>query len=629
MTDRPLPVDTVPDDALSADTVPADALPGRAAPTAARAVAPRPPGPLTGVLTRFWAGARAPMPTTALVGSAVAGVAGGVVLVGHRPGLGAAVVGLVVWLPALHVLARRRSAGDAVTAALSLAFLVVVAVRDAGWVVALCTVVAVWAGAVAVTGARSAPAVVLSAPAWAAGLLRAVPWVKHAAGGLAGSRRDHLRAAARTGAVTLGLLVVFGLLFARADRVFASYLPSLTADRLPGQVVVGALVAVVTAGLAHLALAPPALSDVAVRPGRPVRRVEWLVPVLALDALVLAFVLVQVGALLGGHRHVLATAGLSYAEYAREGFAQLVVVTALTLVVVAVAARRAPRGSTRDALLTRLALGLLCGATLGVVASALRRMDLYVDAFGLTRLRVLAVTLELLLAVVLVLVLVAGARWPSTPARWLPRAVVHATATAALALAVANPDALIVRHNAAADLDGGLDVGYLQGLSADGVAAMAALDEPLRSCLLRGVGVDAPAGPVDWNLGRARAADALAGADPTGWSPCRPRAIRRAGSPSELRLGPRRDHVGGGRGIRTHENGGVPLQRFSRPSLSAAQTALPCGGHHASPVRRVPRARGVGAAGRITVPLRRTPPGASARMWAPTRGPAAPAKDAQ
>lgn len=43
-------------------------------------------------------------------------------------------------------------------------------------------------------------------------------------------------------------------------------------------------------------------------------------------ALVLAFVLVQVGALLGGHRHVPGTAGLTYAEYARRGFAQLVAV---------------------------------------------------------------------------------------------------------------------------------------------------------------------------------------------------------------------------------------------------------------------------------------------------------------
>src|SRR5690606_36158784 len=98
--------------------------------------------------------------------------------------------------------------------------------------------------------------------------------------------------------------------------------------------------------------------------------------------MVLAFVLVQVGALVGGHGYVRRTAGLSYAEYARQGFGQLLAATALTLVVVAVAARRAPRETSGDRSAVRAALGVLCLGTLGVVASALRRMALYVDAFG-------------------------------------------------------------------------------------------------------------------------------------------------------------------------------------------------------------------------------------------------------
>src|SRR5665647_3177366 len=179
-------------------------------------------------------------------------------------------------------------------------------------------------------------------------------------------------------------------------------------------------------------------------PGRPARRGEWLLPVLALDAMVLAFVLVQVGGLVDGHAHILETVGLTYAQYAREGFAQLVVATALTLAVVAVAARRAPRESERDRMISRAALGVLCVGTLGVVASALRRMDLYVEAFGMTRLRLFVVVVEVTLAAVLLLVMVAGVRWRGG---WLPRAVVQVVGVAVLGLALANPDALIVRHN--------------------------------------------------------------------------------------------------------------------------------------------------------------------------------------
>ena len=65
---------------------------------------------------------------------------------------------------------------------------------------------------------------------------------------------------------------------------------------------------------------------------------------------------------------------------------------------------------------------VLCVATLGVVASTLRRMDLCVEAFGLTRLRLFVEVVEVVLAVILVLVLISGLRWR---ARWFPRAVVQ------------------------------------------------------------------------------------------------------------------------------------------------------------------------------------------------------------
>ena len=77
-----------------------------------------------------------------------------------------------------------------------------------------------------------------------------------------------------------------------------------------------------------------------------------------------------------------------------------------------------------------------------------------------------------------------------------------------------NPDAQIVRYNVAADEKGvgsGLDVGYLQGLSADAVPAMAVLDTPLQRCLLASVAVQEPTSFAGWNLGRDRAAELVGG----------------------------------------------------------------------------------------------------------------------
>ena len=220
----------------------------------------------------------------------------------------------------------------------------------------------------------------------------------------------------------------------------------------------------------------------------------------------------QVGGLVAGHSYVQQTTGMTYAQYARSGFGQLVVVTALTLVVVGVAARRAPRGSARERVVTTVALGVLTLGTVGVVASALRRMTLYVDAYGLTRPRLLVLVAEAVLGVVLLLVLAAGVRWRAV---WLPRAIVLAVIAGVVSLVAVNPDGLIVRYDAAAEAP--IDVAYLANLSADSAPAVDGLAEPLRSCLLSLAGPrwEEDPGPASWNLGRARAA-ALLEADRSG-----------------------------------------------------------------------------------------------------------------
>lgn len=461
-----------------------------------------PAGP-TG-LQRFWPSPTWPASVWSLAGALVAGVVAATLLPGHAAGLGVAVTAAVAGAAVVPTLRRARRWYDLAGVVAAVALVGVVALRDATWVVVLCALLAAAVATIALTGARSWVAIALSPGVGVLGALRTGPWAARGAVVAGGTRGKQATPLLRSAAVAVALLTVFGLLFASADAVFASLLPDLGLDLVPARV----LTLVVVTGLVlvamHVATTRPRWQVLSVPSGRPVRLVEWLVPVVALDALVVCFVAVQVGALLGGHRHVLATAGLSYAEYARQGFAQLVVVTALTLVVIAVAARYAPRARTTDRRASSAALAVLAVATLGVVVSALRRMDLYIDAFGLTRLRLVVAVFEVSLAVVLLLVLVAGVRWRGG---WLPRAVTGTTVLAMLSFAVVNPDALIAernieRYRAGADID----MGYLRGLSADAAPAIDRLPEPLRSCLLTGTDSSPAGGIGGWNLGRERAA---------------------------------------------------------------------------------------------------------------------------
>ena len=160
---------------------------------------------------------------------------------------------------------------------------------------------------------------------------------------------------------------------------------------------------------AYLSLNPPRTEPFADRATVPVRhRYEWLVPVLLVDAVFLVFLVAQATVVFGGHDYLESTTGLTYADYVHQGFGQLTVATALTLLVVWAAARKAPRETSSDRTWLRSALGLLCVLTLVVVASALYRMHVYQEAYGFTRLRLLVDVFEGWLGLLVLGVMAAG-----------------------------------------------------------------------------------------------------------------------------------------------------------------------------------------------------------------------------
>jgi hypothetical protein len=452
---------------------------------------------------RFLGAHTAGVPLRPALAALAVGGFGALAVVGHEPGLGAALVTAALWLPAVPTLVRRRAFSVLVTAGIGVALAAMVAVRSAEWVVVLCLLGAVGTCAVAATSARTALGIGLAMPTAPLAAVRAADWGWRGLAGSMRGRRGQLVRWLRTGVVTAVLLLVFGSLLASADAVFATLMPDLDLGELPARVIVGALVALAALAVVSLAVERPEWSTATLPAPARASRGEWFTPVLALAALMTAFLATQLVTLIGGDDYVRSTAGLTYATYARQGFGQLVAVTALTLLVVAWFAVRAPRGGPHDAWSTRAGLGAVCLAAVGVVVVALGRMSLYVTAYGLTELRLLATTGEIVMGVVLLLVLVAGVRWRGG---WLPLAAVRVAAVALLALAIANPDALMVRYNTQAQ-EAPVDIWHLSGLSADAVPAIDALDEPLRSCLLASQDPDVAPSIWGWNLARARAAE--------------------------------------------------------------------------------------------------------------------------
>lgn len=464
--------------------------------------------PLPHLLGRVWPDSGHTVPTRSLGLAGLAGVTAGGVLPNAAPGLGLLAVGVLVAAAAVPSAAGQLGIHRLAYGSLAALLLAVVVVRDAGWVVSLCLLATVALSSYALSGGRTVLGVLLAVTSLPVAALRALPWTGRGVRALLPSDGRAWGPPLRAVAASVGLLAVFGALFASADAVFASLLPEVDLGGLPPRMVIFAVFTATALSASYLATSPPRWDVLAPGPARPVRPLEWIAPIAGLVALFAIFVGVQLTVMLAGDDYVLRTAGLTHAEHARSGFGQLVAVTLLTLAVVGAALRWAPRESAGDRRVLRSLLGALCVLTLAVVATALHRLHLYEEAFGFTRLRLFMNVFESWLGVLVVLVLTSVVLLRSS---WLPRAVVATAATALLSLATISPDGFVADRNVTRfEATGKVDLAYLQGLSADAVPALDRLPEPLRSCALRGIAIPEDGGLAGWNLGRDRARSLLA-----------------------------------------------------------------------------------------------------------------------
>jgi hypothetical protein len=344
-------------------------------------------------------------------------------------------------------------------------------------------------------------------------MLKEVRWQEVARG----RWRGPALAATRGIFLAVPLLLVFGALLAAADAVFetlvvdlfgfdvAGFFGHVFLTLFVGWIVAGLLwVALLASNPESLALPRPAALSLGV--------IEVGVVLGLLDVLFLAFVAIQVRYLFGGAGRVVETAGLTYAEYARRGFFELVTVTALILPLLLLAHWLLRAGNRAHERIFGLLSGAMVALLFVIVASALQRMYLYTREFGLTELRLYTTIFMVWLSVILVWFVLTVLRGRRDS---FALGVLATGFAAILVVNAVNPDALIARVNADR-MEAGerFDARYLTGLSADAVPvmieALPAMDEPDRRIVeadLEAFSRRSQKGSDwrTWNLSRSRA----------------------------------------------------------------------------------------------------------------------------
>jgi hypothetical protein len=336
------------------------------------------------------------------------------------------------------------------------------------------------------------------------------------------SSRRRFAAVGRGALLAVPLLLLFGALFASADAGFNRYVVEAfwseeMLTHLAFFLGFGWIAAGLLSGVRAKRLPDPLSSVTPPRLGT-----EETAVVLGLLALLfLTFVGFQLGYLFGGRDMIEATSGLTVAEYARRGFFELMVVGVATIGVLLVG----------DALTTnrrvfRALAAVLVVCVLIILVSAIQRLTLYTNTFGLTVDRITAAAVMTWVAAVLVLFAATVLR--ERPGPFSSGAVI-AGIVIAFALVVVNPGAAAARsvlERAAAGVREA-DVAYLSRLQGDAVPIIVErLDElpPAARCdlgrtlLSRWADDDSDGGPEErdwrsWNAGAAAARRAVQAAE--------------------------------------------------------------------------------------------------------------------
>jgi hypothetical protein len=293
-------------------------------------------------------------------------------------------------------------------------------------------------------------------------------------------RARQIRGAAMGLLAAVPVAGVFGGLLMHADPVFERLMTRAFAvqlDRLVSHVCLTLLWGWVAGGLLRAVSADRSGMDRSPARGGRLGLGEVGTVLAVIDALFLAFVAVQFRYLFGGAELVQSLTGMSYSEYARRGFFELVTVAALSLPILLLAdwsLDQADRSRVRH---FRLLAGLMLLLLDVMLASALIRMRLYTAEYGLTELRFY--TTAFMGWLVLVLGWFAATVLRGRRSRFGTGALASGFLVL-LALNLINPDAVMARTNVARAVAGRpFDPAYAARLSADALPTLLGLLQAL------------------------------------------------------------------------------------------------------------------------------------------------------
>ncbi|WP_291300758.1 DUF4153 domain-containing protein [Desulfosporosinus sp. BICA1-9] len=287
-------------------------------------------------------------------------------------------------------------------------------------------------------------------------------------------------------AISIPLLIIIITLLTSADRVFKHFIDEITSSfgtinmtDFSLQSLLAFLISILVFSYTWSFLRPNDRMKTQMQQGDTATIKNSWDPVISITILslincvYLSFTLIQFGYMFDSLNNAL-PADFTYAQYARRGFFELLMVTLINFSLLLSSLRFTRKDGKLVARTVRILHSLLVLCTMVILTSAFFRMSLYEAAFGYTYLRVLTHSFMMFL---FVLFAVAFYKiWNERISLLKPYIVI--TIIAYMILNFANIDVLIAKNNIARYFETGrLDTYYLRNLSYDSIPGIVNLVE--------------------------------------------------------------------------------------------------------------------------------------------------------
>jgi hypothetical protein len=282
--------------------------------------------------------------------------------------------------------------------------------------------------------------------------------------------------------LSIPLIAIVIALLSEADIVFNQWmsgvsdlLKNLNTEDLIAQLIIGLFVGtIIFSYLWSLYYKENKLPSKAIKENIGIRK-AWdpvivLTMLTAVNVIYVVFAVIQFTYLFGGIDSLLPQ-GVTYAEYAKRGFFELVAVTLINVSIMTGVINFTKNENVNTAKALKILNSFLVGFTMVMLVSASSRMSLYEETYGYTYLRVFTHAFMIFIFVMLIATLIKV--WKeSFP---LLKSYIVVALIAYLAINYFNADVFIIKNNIRryeANIGGKIDTDYLDCLSADAVPYM-------------------------------------------------------------------------------------------------------------------------------------------------------------